>query len=486
MKHITFILLPLLLMLLLSCQSDKPIPVFNLEGSSVISVVNKTNDSLKINIENWYAVPMKEQVLDTMLMPSDSLSYTLKAQGKQYYTMDIGGAKHRMFIQPNSNDAVIVTNAYGSDSIVFSGSSEKINRFLLNKTKAFASADADWMPRAEATHNAKSFRTVISVNDSVTEQHITYVRQHAKQVPEWYTDFEIDRLEYLNEQFKINSFAYRRVMLGKEDSLPPDFLSRLNVSVQVDNPEMLGNMSYTQFLSDYIAYKTDSSFSSQLPTSKEAWQNRYNNLFATANKELTGLVQDFYLTSSISKIIDSRSYVLDTNWIGKVNNQGLQDFLHHYLATHEVLPEGANVPYFNLQGLNGLYYEPKQFQNRILLINFWATWCKPCIQEFPDENSLVKKFNDEPVIIVNICIDSDIEKWKELVEKHALKTLNLIAQDKWNDVLSEKFDISALPHSVLIDGNGQVVQNKCPRASEGIDIQIAELLHKINTGAGSR
>ena len=92
---------------------------------------------------------------------------------------------------------------------------------------------------------------------------------------------------------------------------------------------------------------------------------------------------------------------------------------------------------------------------------------------------MVEQFKADPVAIVNIAVDSDSGRWKEMVKKHQLKTLNLLAQDKWNDVLSEKFGIQGLPHSVLIDWNGKIVQNKCARASEQVDEQIAALLDEV-------
>ena len=198
--------------------------------------------------------------------------------------------------------------------------------------------------------------------------------------------------------------------------------------------------------------------------------------YATARQELTGQVRDVYLTASISQTIDKSRHLLDTTWINLVEDNELKSFLHDYLATHQVLPEGAEVPYFSLPAMDSTYYEPKSFQGQVVLINFWATWCKPCYQEFEHENALVERFADEPVAIVNICVDSQPDKWQEVVRKYKLKTLNLKASDNWNNLLKERFDINALPHSVLIDQNGKIVDNKCLRPSQGIAAQIAEML----------
>ena len=466
---------------LLSCRDQGNNSVFDLDGNSQISIINETHDSLHIKLENWYAVPLEAQSLDTLLPSASSLSFDLKMQGMNHYDLSLNKIQYRIFSQPNAIDTVFIKDSPSSDSILFLGDSKIINKFLLEKAIKFGSPDADWMPRARATHNAQDFTTIIRVNDSITQEHISYVKQHLKNIPEWYANFEIERLSYVDAQFKINSFFYRKAMLGKEESLPARFAEEINESVEVQNANMLGNMKYMYFLDDYIYFKTDSSSSLHKPESKKEWQDRYDSLFFTAGKELSDLPKDFHLASVISRIIDTRSYILDTNWIAQVSDTTIKNFLLRRVATHEILSEGKNIPYFYLLGSDDQHYEPVDFRNHILLINFWATWCKPCIKEFPDENSLVEKFESDPVTIVNICMDSDFGQWRKMVKKNKLKTLNLIAQGNWNDVLSEKFGVRGLPHSILIDWNGKVVKNKCPRASEGIENQIAKLLNKMKT-----
>ena len=476
-------LLPFYLFLtVIACKGQEPSTDFELEGKSTICIINETNDSLNVKINNWSPVPMEEQKLDTSLASNNSLAYVLKVQGKIYYDASLNGTNYRLFSQPNARDTIVVNNG---NSAAFSGDSKIINQFLLRKTETFNSTEADWMPRVNATHNADNFSTVAKVNDSVTQVQFSFLQQNSGQLPEWYVNFEAERLKYLNTGFKLNSFFYRKAMLDKNETFPADFRNELNTSIKAQNPFLLGNMRYMYFLNDYIYYKTDSSFSSPKPASKEEWQERYNNLFTTAQHELDSLVKDAYLTSSICKIIDSRSHILDSAWLSLIENEGMRYIVQNQLSAHEVLPKGADLPYFYLQAYDGEHYEPDFFQNKIVLINFWATWCKPCIKEFPEENALVKKFAAEPVTIVNICVDSDFDKWKEMIEKYDLKTLNLIAQENWNDVLAEKFDIGGLPHAVLVDWNGKIVQNKCPRASEGIDKIIAELLKEMKTEVGN-
>ena len=461
------------LFLLGSCQEKLPKTGFRLHGESMISIINQTNDSLRVASEGWTIVPFKEQTLDTVIGPSTIFTYRLKTQGKKHYNLELNQTEYRLFTQPQAADTVVFRHSPGSDSITFAGDSQQINRFLLKKQMAFSSAEADWMSRLNFTQQAKNFSELVAANDSITQVHLAFLKQCASMLPAAYVTFETNRLKYLNVGFISNSSFYRNAFLGKTDTIPASFLDNLG---DVQNTDMLGSLWYYQFLVDYISLKTGRALSPTRPSSSKEIQDRMDSSYATARQELTGQVRDVYLTASIGRTIDGSRHLLDTTWINLVEDQTLQNFLYDYLATHQILPEGAEVPYFSLPAMDSTYYEPKSFQGQVVLINFWATWCKPCYQEFAHENALVERFADDPVAIVNICVDSQPDKWQEVVRKYKLKTLNLTAPDNWNNLLREKFDIDALPHSVLIDQNGKIISNKCPRPSQGIAAQITDML----------
>ena len=440
----------------------------------MVFIINQTDDSLRIELKrSWTIVPFEEQTADTTIAPSATLSYSLKTQGKKHYNLGLNQTEYRLFTQPQAADTVVFRHSPGSDSITFAGDLQQINRFLLKKQMAFGSAEADWMSRLNFTQQAKNFSELVAANDSITQVHLAFLKQYAPTLPAAYVTFEADRLKYLNAGFTSNSSFYRSAFLNKTDTVPANFLDNFG---EVQNPDMLGSLWYYQFLKEYISLKTGRAISPIKPTSPKEIQDRMDSSYATARQELTGQVRDVYLTASISQTIDKSRHLLDTTWINLVEDNELKSFLHDYLATHQVLPEGAEVPYFSLPAMDSTYYEPKSFQGQVVLINFWATWCKPCYREFAHENALVEGFADEPVAIVNICVDSQPDKWQEVVRKYKLKTLNLTTPDNWNNLLKEKFDIDALPHSVLIDQNGRVVDNKCLRPSQGIAAQIAAML----------
>jgi thioredoxin-like negative regulator of GroEL len=73
---------------------------------------------------------------------------------------------------------------------------------------------------------------------------------------------------------------------------------------------------------------------------------------------------------------------------------------------------------------------------------------------------------------------SDKKTWKKYIQKYQLKSINLFAENSWTSKIEKDFGIRGIPHSVLVDENGKVFQNKCARPSEDISKEIDKLLIK--------
>jgi len=482
-NFITRIMLILLIQcLIFSCKNENvEIQLgFNIDGRSFLTFHNDTEDSLHVNLTNWHTIPMRSQEFDTLLAPRTSFEFSLITQNATYLDLTVDGIKYKVFTIPDDNGAVTASKDTRSISLAFSGELQPINEFLVNKMVNFNFADADWMPRTNIVASAENFEDIIKTNDSITRLHLKFLEENVDLVPEWFYDFELHRLNYLNAGFKLNSLNYRKSMLNIKDTVPENFLETVLDSLPISNEMMLGNTRYMYFLIDYLSFREKSQNVSTLnPDTKEGAKASFGSGVNTILDELSGKVKDVYLTYYLSKMINLRRYAFDEEWINLVEDEKYQSYLLEEMTANPVLPTGSALPYFNLPDSSNNFIESHDYKGQILLINFWATWCKPCIQQFPYENELVDQFAGKPVKLLNIAIQTKEDSWRNMINKHGLKSDNLLAQGNWEEKLSKDFDINGLPHSVLVDWEGKIVQNKCPRASENVEELIAELLVKM-------
>jgi len=74
--------------------------------------------------------------------------------------------------------------------------------------------------------------------------------------------------------------------------------------------------------------------------------------------------------------------------------------------------EGGRAPEFSIVTDHGKKITATSFGGKVLVLNFWATWCQPCVQEIPSLNAFQKKFGNAGVVVVAVSIDKNPEKYK--------------------------------------------------------------------------
>ncbi|MDH5649998.1 MAG: TlpA family protein disulfide reductase, partial [Gammaproteobacteria bacterium] len=115
---------------------------------------------------------------------------------------------------------------------------------------------------------------------------------------------------------------------------------------------------------------------------------------------------------------------------------------------------------FELPDLEGAPQALSQWQGKLILLNFWATWCPPCREEMPVFIELQKRYRDRNLQIIGVAID-EIKAVAEYNESMAINYPILIGNDKVMDLMKDYGNpMGNLPYSVLISPDGEVFRSK--------------------------
>ena len=140
-----------------------------------------------------------------------------------------------------------------------------------------------------------------------------------------------------------------------------------------------------------------------------------------------------------------------------------RDSLQRYIETEEndsSLIQGQKAPEFtlaNLQGEEIALYDVLS-EREIVLVDFWASWCGPCIATFPDLKRMYAAYNDDGFEIVAISIDSTFEDWQGGSEKHELPWIDLGEIKGWEGPIASAYGVQFIPKAYLVDSEGCILE----------------------------
>ena len=123
-----------------------------------------------------------------------------------------------------------------------------------------------------------------------------------------------------------------------------------------------------------------------------------------------------------------------------------------YISRPE-LARARMVPAFSVTATDGRRISMDDLQGKVVLLDFWATWCAPCREALPHLQKVAKKFQGEPLVILSVSLDSDEQKWKDFIVKNEM-TWPQYRDGSFNGPVARMFAVNAIPHTFTIDADG--------------------------------
>jgi thiol-disulfide isomerase/thioredoxin len=130
------------------------------------------------------------------------------------------------------------------------------------------------------------------------------------------------------------------------------------------------------------------------------------------------------------------------------------------------LARARMAPPFEVTTTDGQRVSLDDLKGKVVLLDFWATWCGPCREALPHMKDIAKKFQGQPLVILSVSLDDNEDKWKEFVAKNGMTWLQY-RDGGFTGPISTLFDVRAIPHTFSIDADGVLQDEQIGDASEG-------------------
>ncbi len=122
-------------------------------------------------------------------------------------------------------------------------------------------------------------------------------------------------------------------------------------------------------------------------------------------------------------------------------------------AARPELARAKMAPAFATDLSDGKRITLDDLQGKVVLIDFWATWCPPCREALPHMKELAKKFQGQPLVLLSVSLDDDETKWRDFIAKNEMTWLQC-RDGGFKGPVSRMFNVTAIPHTFTIDADG--------------------------------
>lgn len=286
-------------------------------------------------------------------------------------------------------------------------------------------------------------------------------------------EVDIEQLEFFKISFNQNSFIVVLAMPGDNTSISAD-MSDLFASIRITNSPHTALLYKVERNEQLLQIRIDSiiaeynSLPEDLKTADNAakYQEKIDVVLAQKQKDLLNFVQ---LNSSspaclffIEKLdMGTHMALYDevaSNLIKAFPQNSVIKSFSDKVANEKLTGIGSIAPDIRLPGVNHDTLALYPLKGKIVIIDFWASWCSPCRRENPHKVKMYNQYKDKGLAYYSVSLDNNEAGWKNAITSDKLDWPDHVSELKgWQSVTSRMFGVSSIPANVIIDSNGKIL-----------------------------
>ncbi len=449
MKNILLFASAFLVVLAVSCRQQQP------KTSYITGRID--------NLETGFALITFQGVTDTVWTQSDG---TFEASQDilypSYFTFRIGRNSRMLFLNPGGKINIHIDAKEPAASPRYNGDNTNENNYL---TKA----------NAHISMRYSDMRTLYSMSKETFEQKLDSVQNEVlnllKQSNTENNDFialEKWRIKYRNLNLLLNYPRYNASLSGIEFVWNQDDYKFMD-EIDFNNIKHISMFEYQNLILTYIQQFHSNQIASDEHKGKSEFERMLMFYEIVDSLSANQTIRDFLKYSTTLESIQWANFEVGKNvaehYISHAKTLVYKELIEKALANRMLLAPGADAPSFSLLGIDGKTYSLTDFRGSLVYLDFWASWCRPCLAEIPHLLKLKEAYADKKVAFVAISLDDDKAAWERMVGEKQLKGYQLHAEKAWSSAPAKDYQIKGVPTFILIDAEGKIIEYNAPRPS---------------------
>lgn len=381
-----------------------------------------------------------------------------------------GKEKVNVYIEPGDLMQIKFSGDDFLQSLQFAGKGSAHNNYLKEREMRFSHMENDARKQAEALHEIHYTQLLERIK--IDKNNFLKSSKFASQFSNRFKVFAQADVDYWHAYMMLIypwEYGFSNNMDGAK-KLPKsyyNFLQTLPASVEGALP----NSNYAYFLDQFIEYQSEQLENSLLSTDQ------------LIEKYLKGEPAAYFKAKKLSIACKrGRAKKEGENINSFIENNSFEiynDVLRLVYNEAKGLQVGMDAPNFKLKDINGNKVGLSELKGKVIYLDFWATWCSPCLIQMKNSKSWKTKFNKKDVVFLYLSLDKNKTAWETYVKSNDTPGIHLIASggDVYKSQIAKLYKVKKLPSYFLIDKNGKIVSKSDQgKNTTSVEEKILELL----------
>ncbi|MFP4556790.1 MAG: TlpA family protein disulfide reductase [Bacteroidales bacterium] len=416
------------------------------------------------NLNSSFLLLSSKGLTDTILVDDNGqFNKSIELESPAYFTLKADRANNTLYLTPGNNLTINLNIKESEKAPEYIGDNADINAYIFEANSVINKLMSDFrelytLPREE----------FIEKTDSVKNK-LTELLSKRDFEQNSFNEMEKSRIDY-----RIKGMLYDY----------PNYNARLNGMEHTFNAEEYEFINKVDF--NKLTHLSIPEYASLI--TKHLQTLYYNNIADDKYKGMSKFEKDLVFYDIVDSLIMNQtirdyakhySTIQTIQWsdleiakkvaehfTSKTQTREYKKVVQNVLDKRLLLAPGKVAPKFTLTDIDGNVHSLSDFKGQIVYIDFWATWCGPCLQEIPYLKKVKEAYTDKPVAFVAISLDDNKENWEKMVADKSLEGYQLYAEKAWFSDVAQKYQIKGIPTFVLIDGEGTIIEYPAAHPSD--------------------
>lgn len=464
MKKIFFLFLSVLF--LASCAGDR-------NDQTIVSVylVNANFEEIQITLYTDF-VGNNHKTISAEAGPDSIFTFELSLSAPQFANLQAGTRQLTLFLDQGQLLTISADMDMWDETLEFTGDHAFENELLREQSQEFHPQYANNIIYGKIQNtDANGFKEFMN---EMMEDAEAMVEAYEEKAP-LNADFKtllLGDVRYNKYSMILNYRYIYSYFTGEEPEIPEDFYAPLDNALEFDDilyntPRIYG------FLNEYGFHylnENEDEFEDDLSHSEK--------LMVFARNELSGRSKYYVKATAINSALNWGDYRWgeETFMSYKESNpySSFSESLTRVYESAKKVAPGNPAPGFAINDINGEEVSLDDFAGKVVYLDFWASWCGPCMREVPYAKELKAHFEgQDDLVFLYISVDENETAWRNTVEEHQIQGVHLNISGMRHEV-ANNYNVRGVPSFFIIDRNGIIHDNSPGRPSSG-EVIISQL-----------